>query len=237
MADNDMLHTAEILKAALPYVDVRTKTTMDLLVRLYELIGCYHSLRYNGLAACGYETEQKADFEGLLNKVRPVCNDRERSFIDRILGFFNAKRMYEMYNQYMEAMKTMQEFGGFSAGNPDGEAADNTMNSFSGFDFASMFGSGKADSGDNHDTDNDMPSSDDDSEFFTGQAENPDPSDHEAGSEEEDSDPPPRSNAGNDQMLDMLKNMVPPEQMSTFENLRMLFNTMSYDGNRKSDES
>jgi hypothetical protein len=38
-------------------------------------------------------------------------------------------------------------------------------------------------------------------------------------------------------MFDMLKAMVPPEQMSTFENLSMLLNTMSYDNTNKPDDS
>ena len=46
-----------------------------------------------------------------------------------------------------------------------------------------------------------------------------------------------KSSFGNNQMFDMLKAMIPPEQMSTFENFSMLFNTMSYDNNSKSDDS
>jgi hypothetical protein len=38
-------------------------------------------------------------------------------------------------------------------------------------------------------------------------------------------------------MFEMLKSMVPPEQLGTFENIRMLLNTMSYDNNSKSDDS
>jgi hypothetical protein len=45
-----------------------------------------------------------------------------------------------------------------------------------------------------------------------------------------------KGSEGNSGMLDMLKNMIPPDQMSTFENLRMLFNTMSYDDSSKSDQ-
>jgi hypothetical protein len=47
------------------------------------------------------------------------------------------------------------------------------------------------------------------------------------------------TNAGNnsqENMINALKTMIPPEQMSTFENLRMLFNAMSYDNN-KSDHN
>ena len=235
MADDDFLHTAEILKAALPYVDVRTKTTMDLLVKFYELISCFSSLRTNQLSACDYK-EQKFDMEGLLSKIRPLCNEKEKGFIDRILGIYNAKRMMDMYNTYMSAMQTMQEFGGFGSGASDGEAADNVMNNFAGFDFSSIFGSmnssGNSDSSEEKQT----------TESFSSFTEKEEPhGDHSETSKAGDTENSPdmnkdKSEDGNSGMFDMLKNMVSPDQMSTFENLRMLFNTMSYDNNSKSDD-
>lgn len=229
MADDDLLHTTEILKAVLPYVDVRTKTTMDLLVKFYELMACIRSMRTNSLITCGYEEQQKPDIETMLNKIRPICRDKERTIIDRILGFFNAKRMYEMYNSYMSVMKTMQEFGGSPFGS-DGEAADNMMNNFSGFDFSSIFGKGSDNSRDfAHDTDSE--NSSEYHEDYTDQEEHEYRNENSYGSE-----PDEQSKGNNTQMFDMLKNMVPPEQMSTFENLRMLFNTMSYDDNSKPDQ-
>ena len=231
MAEDDLLHTMEILKAALPYVDVRTKSTMDMLVKFYELMACLRSIRTNSLATCGYE-EQKADMETMLGKIRPLCRDKEGSLVDRILSIFQAKRMYEMYNSYMSVMKTMQEFDGSPFGS-EGEAADNIMNNFSGFDFSSIFGKG-ADSNkdDAGDRDSDIgPAYQEDNKEQNVREDKEDKSGDSFGSE-----PEGQETGKNNQMLDMLKNMVPPEQMSTFENLRMLFNTMSYDDNSKPDQ-
>ena len=225
MADTDILHTAEILKAALPYVDVRTRTTMDLLVKFYELILCFRRTQTNSLVTCGYE-EQKADIETMLNNIRPLCKDKERAMVDRFIGFYNAKRMFEMYNTYMSAMKTMQEFGGFPSGD-GGEASDGFMNNFSGLDFSSIFGNStdsNSDIGPDTDSSSEYPGDD-----FTHQDQE---SEEKPNSDDTKDD---QSRDGNSQMFDTLKNMIPPEQMSTFENLRMLFNTMSYDNNKKTD--
>ncbi len=226
MADTDILYTAEILKAALPYVDVRTKTTMDLLVKLYELQYCFRRLRTNSLVSCDYE-EQKVDMESMLKSIRPICKDPEKAMVDQFLNFFNAKRMYEMYNSYMSAMKTMQEFGGFSSG-ADGEASDNFMNNFSGFDFSSIFGNNSGSTSDSEKASDSAAASEyHDNEDFSNQRDR-------EGQRTDDTEGG-QNNGGNNQMYDMLKNMIPPEQMSTFDNLRMLFNTMSYDDSKKTD--
>ncbi len=227
MADTDILHTAEILKAALPYVDVRTKTTMDLLLKLYELIDCLRRLGKNSLNSCDYE-EQKADMESMLKSIRPLCKDPEKAMVDQLLNFYNAKRMYEMYNTYMSAMKTMQEFGGFSSGT-DGEASDSFMNNFSGFDFSSIFGNNSGSSSSSEEASDSEAAS----EYHGEDADYSDREDKEG--QHTDDTEGGQGNGGNNQMFDMLKNMIPPEQMSTFENLRMLFNTMSYDDNKKTD--
>ena len=196
MAESDFLHTAELLKAALPYVDTRTQSTMDLLLKLYEFMACYRNIRTGKMAACGFDNH-KVDMEAMITNIQPLCSEKERSFIDKILNIFNAKRMFEMYNTYMSAMKAMQEFGGFGSEASEGETADNVTNNFSGFDFSSIFG-------------NNTESKSDTSEAEPGVDNN---------------------------MFNMLKSMIPPEQMSNFENLRMLFQTMSYDGSSKPDQN
>ena len=63
MADNGLLHTAELLKTALPYVDVRSRLTLDLLLKLFELLVCLRNFRTNNIAACSYDNTEKADME------------------------------------------------------------------------------------------------------------------------------------------------------------------------------
>ncbi|MBH1942176.1 hypothetical protein I5677_14850 [Mobilitalea sibirica] len=292
MADNNFLHTTEILEAAIPYIDARTRPTMILMLKLYDLIACFRSFRSNSLAACGFEN-QKFDLEALLSGIRPKCNDNERAFIDRILGFFNARRMFEMYNSYMSAMKAMQEFEGFANGDVnEASDAENVMGNFSGFDFASIFGNGNGpsfsdlqsifgkasgsdagnpneDNSENFAAYNNMSSMDSD-DLDTTSDINPDmdtnqtvdqadnvsegsssntsdyasafqqtakEKDSSKGSSKETGSQSGSGSNSNKSMLEMLKAMIPPEQQSTFENLSMLFNSMSYDDNNKTDLS
>ena len=212
MANQNYLHTAEIMKAALPYFDSMTKVRLEFFTKALDLMGSLNNLSgRNSMVACGYETSS-IDMEGLLNGIRPLCDSKERDIIDRILNIFNMKRMFEMYNNLMNTMKTMQEFGGFpftDEGSKDD--TDTVTGNFSGSNFDSIFREG--DSEDNR------------SENTASQ----DNQNHAHNNE--------NSFTNDSPMFEMLKTMMPPEQQSTFENLRMLLNTMSYDNNSKSDDS
>ena len=139
MADQDILHTAEIMKAAIPFVDARSKAMGELFVKVFELMGAVKYIRNpSDMTALGLES-YKLDMEGLLNGIRPVCNHKEREFIDRILNFFSMKRMFEMYNNMMETMRTMQEFNeGFDDSDTDADT-DTVKGNFAGSNFESIF--------------------------------------------------------------------------------------------------
>jgi hypothetical protein len=207
MADQDFSHTAEIMKAALPYIDSRTRVLAEFFTKAFDLMGSLKLFTSFNLAACGFEGT-KTDMEGLLTGIRPLCTLKEREFVDRILNFFNMKRMFEMYNNMMSAMKTMQEFDGFPFGDSGtGDDTDNVTGNFSNLNFESIFGNSK-DSSDKE----------------------------EAETKQESSDSDSNKSMQNNKMFEMLKAMVPPEQMSTFENLSMLLNSMTYDNNSKPDD-
>ena len=270
MAEDGLLHTAELLKNALPYVDIKSRLTLELLVKLYELIICMRNYRTNDISACGFENED-VDMEALLNSIRPKCNEEELSFVDKMLNIFQAKRMFEMYNTYMEAMKTMQGFEGFNnndASSGFGENDDNGdglagfMNNFKDFDFSTIFGedfnvesfsenlkSMTSDSTDENDdyisTDygSDLPSIEKDSDESWNKSRVPN-SDKEnvtkvdnIPTNDSENNNYNTDNTHNSNMFENLKSMIPPEQLETFENLRMLFGSMSYDDNNKSDEN
>ena len=212
MANLNYLHTAEIMKAALPYFDSMTRVRMEFYTKALDLMGSLNTLSSrNSMVACGYENKN-IDIEGLLNGIRPLCDGRERDIIDRILNIFNMKRMFEMYNNLMNTMKTMQEFGGFSfTGEDSKDDTDTVTGNFTASNFESIF-----------------------REFSSKEAT----SDDFASADGQDHTHSNQNNTTNDNpMFDMLKTMIPPEQQSTFENIRMLLSTMSYDNNSKSDDS
>jgi hypothetical protein len=217
MANQDYLHIAEIMKVALPYFDSMTKIRMEFYTKVLDLMGSLNSLSgRNSMVACGYENTS-IDFEGLLNGIRPLCDGKERDIIDRILNIFNMKRMFEMYNNLMSTMKTMQEFGGFSFTDEDSkDDTDTVTGNFTGSIFDSIFRGSSSEHAESRQTESE------DAAYHDDQS-------HSQSSE--------NSFTNDNPMFDMLKTMMPPEQQSTFENLRMLLNTMSYDNNSKSDDS
>jgi hypothetical protein len=238
MADQDLSHTADIVKAAIPFVDGGFKGLAEIFVKLMDLMG---SLKTTGkgmqLFSVGAESS-KIDIEGLLKGIRPICNAKEQEIVDRILNIFNMKRMFEMYNNMMSAMKTMQEFGGFNFGDSNSENdAENVAGNFAGSNFESIFqsfsnGSGAEKSNSAFDTGESA------FDFSSGKA---DTQNQEESSDSNSANTSTSNPAGNgfknNAMFEMLKTMVPPEQMSTFENLSMLLNTMSYDNNSKQDDN
>lgn len=212
MANQNYLHTAEIMRAALPYFDSMTKIRMEFYTKVLDLMGSLNTLTgRNSMVACGYESTS-IDVEGLLNGIRPLCDHKERDIIDRILNIFSMKRMFEMYNNLMSTMKTMQEFGGFSfTGEDSKDDTDTVTGNFTGSNFDSIFQGGSSEDNTSEDA------ASQDNQSHTQSNEN-------------------RANNDN-AMFEMLKTMIPPEQQSTFENIRMLLSTMSYDNNSKSDDS
>ncbi|MGF7142729.1 hypothetical protein HNQ56_001147 [Anaerotaenia torta] len=263
MAHQNYLHIAEIMKASLPYFDSASRVRLEFFSKLLDLMGNLSAISRNSMVACGYESTH-VDVEGLLNGIRPVCNNRERDFVDRILNIFNMRRMFEMYNNIMNmmnAMNAMQEFEGFSfTDDMPKDDTDNVTSNFTNTNFESIFrafnqgGSDTQDAFSQHrqegddvqDTfsarrdENDLGSKDDFSQNEDGFGSQDDFSrqQQEASSRQQEA-PSGKNNSfmPNNAMFDMLKTMVPPEQANTFENIRMLLNTMSYDGNSKSDNS
>ena len=230
MADQDILHIAEVVKAALPYIDSKNKATAELFVKGFDLMGSLKSLKStNNMAACGFEFS-KIDLEGLLNGIRPVCNSKEREMVDRFLSFFSMKKLFEMYNNLMEMMKTMQEFGGFPFGDSDSaDDTDNVTGNFNSQNFESIFQTMKAFTSAGAGSEVNSEDSSNNSYYNGGETTASD-----INSTHDDAN---SNNKSNDKMFEMLKGMIPPEKISTFENLSMLLNTMSYDNISKPEES
>lgn len=240
MADQDIFHTAEIIKAAIPYVDPKTKGLAELFAKLLDLMGSLKTVKTSGnVAAYGFQGI-KIDVEGLLNGIRPICIGKELEFVDRILNIFNMKKVFEMYNNMMSTMKTMQEFGGFPFGDSGTDnVAENIAGNFSGLNFESIFqNAGNLFNSESQSKGSNTNSPEMNSNYF-GKS-NTQPQEETTAddlNQNNDSNSDSNQTTNNNKMFDMLKAMVPPEQMSTFENLSMLFNTMSYDNNSKSDDS
>ncbi|NLK28157.1 MAG: hypothetical protein GX306_07415 [Clostridiales bacterium] len=300
MAEIDYSHSINIMKAAAPYFDIRTRRLVDFITKLMDFLNSYRAIRLPLNIGAYDSNNHKLDIEGLLTGIRPHCNDREKSFVDQILGIFNAKRMYETYSTYMNMMKMMQEFN-----NPDSSSENQSENSNTNFDFSSMFGgsgfgnfsfediqnmakafsfhngeensASENEDSDIYDLEDSNPKDDEDFSNFIADEEiysnaasydmpelNDTPEEMTAYEEDDHTDLPdysdsviqvdfssksgskskvseksnaPSDGADNSNVIDMLKTMLPPEQISTFENLSMLFKAMSYDNNEKPNQN
>lgn len=243
MADQDLSHTADIIKAAIPFVDSNLKGLAELFAKLLDLLGSLKTtgiLGKNGISgitsqisASGFQLS-KIDIEGLLKGVRPVCDKKERDIVDQILNIFNMKRTFEMYNNMMSTMQAMQEAGGFNFG--DGSTNDDTENvtgNFSGANFESIFktfSNGFGSSNSNNASEN-SDSTMNESPFYQTEPVKSEETTTSDSPKNTSSNSDASESPMNNKMFDMLKAMIPPEQKGTFENLSMLLNNMSYDDN------
>lgn len=248
MADQDLIHTAEVMKAALPYIDTPNKVMLEFAMKLIELMGLFKTFRSSlTLASCGYQAGQ-IDMEGMLNNIRPVCNKQERDMIDKILNMFNMKRAFEMYSKMMDAMNIMQGMEGFSFGSEADSTTDTPAADYSSYNSDTDFSSYAADADyppyaadagyPSYSAETDYSSSNHSADFTDNRTAHTDEKLPDAAGYADKAENASSGSASmfNDKMLEMLMAMVPPEQKATFDNLSMLLNTMSYDNNSKADE-
>lgn len=239
MADDDKyLHTAQIMKAALPYVDVRSKTTMEFMYKFLDFMGSFQTITKPSVTACGFQNP-KINLEGLLSGIKPFCNDREKVVIDRILNILNMKKMYETYSNYMSAMKTMPGFEGFpfgASGADTGSSNEGNPFNFSGFDFSTLLnGLGNTSPFTAKDNQNPAPAPEnpfmDHQDSFTTN----DPETNKDNFNEQGNTTETKTTSSYDDIINTLKSMIPPDQKDTYENISMLFNDKSYDDNKESE--
>lgn len=266
MAQIDFAHTVDIMKAATPYFDPGTRRSMDLFTKFFDLLGCYRNFLLPLEMASNESYNKKMDLEGLLTGIRPKLGERERPIVDQILGFFNAKRMFETYSAYMEMMKNME---GFNSGDSDTDGNTNfdmfsVMNSFMSNNSSTgmnpdMFSALSSFMNNNSSTDvnsnidgnensdfNSYMDSDNSNDFssYMDSDSNYDSSsymdsdgNYKGDLDTENSSDNSSSGFNFSNFASLFGDMVSPEQASNFENLSMLLKNMSYDDNNDNNDS
>lgn len=92
---NSIKRIMDILKAALPFVDVQSMRTVQIMVKATELMDTINGRAFE-LSTLNLN-EGKGDMEGMLNNIREFCTDRERQIVDMILNVIRAKNLYDTY--------------------------------------------------------------------------------------------------------------------------------------------
>lgn len=95
---------ANMLKAAIPYLDSGAAKTVALLAKTLELKNTLEYFSEETPISAASSDGKKPNPEEMLKDIRKYCNDEERERIDNLLNFINMSRMYETYKNLTGAM-------------------------------------------------------------------------------------------------------------------------------------
>ncbi|NLJ90206.1 MAG: hypothetical protein GX323_04825 [Clostridiales bacterium] len=117
-----MHHTLEILRAAYPYLNRRSKDTLELFIKAGDFFECLYKRKNKSFVSAfsfqeedNSEDSDRIDVLGLLKSVREVCYEEEVKLIDSLINLFNIMEMYDTYKNLFSMMSTMDELGGLSS--------------------------------------------------------------------------------------------------------------------------
>lgn len=95
-------HTLNLMNAALPFVDTKTKISMEVAIRTGELMeSIQNTQNVNELSACDMQ-EENVDMESLLLGIQSACNSSEKEFVNILLNFMKAQNLYHTYQTCKE---------------------------------------------------------------------------------------------------------------------------------------
>jgi len=235
--DNGTSHTASLIKAATPYFDTDSQRSLHFLAAVYEIMDSIQLFKQKKTVSALSISIKNVDIEGMLKGVLPLCNTQERSFVDKIINIFNMRRMFETYQTISSMMSAFNT-------NPE----DNNTDSYMRQEYQEpkntpSYGNDVPYYNDYTNTEDDFDYQNSQSTAF--QSNSPDYveaaqmyAEHEKQNafkgaqinENEDKQSEIKqenqsSSTNNQQMMEMLGSMLTPEQKSTFEAMKMLFDS------------
>lgn len=120
MSKIDIHHTLNILKAAFPYLNHRSKDTLELFIKAGELFDCLNNRMNKGsLSIYSIPEDRNPDLDKtnmveMLKSIKKVCYDEEAKMIDSFLNLVNTLELYETYMNLFSMMSSSGDFGDFS---------------------------------------------------------------------------------------------------------------------------
>lgn len=88
---------AQMIKAAIPYMDQKPAKMMALMARILEIQNTMHFFEdQKAVTACGIGRSQHSTDE-ILKDIRKYCAPSDREAIDRVLSMLNMVNMYNTY--------------------------------------------------------------------------------------------------------------------------------------------
>lgn len=107
MTELDYLTAAphlQMIKAALPYIHIPEQRFFSLMVKVSELertIKLFDKKEDGEVGICSLESDEPATPIDMLNAMKPFGTEEEQDFIDLILNFMQASRLYQSYQDEM----------------------------------------------------------------------------------------------------------------------------------------
>lgn len=107
--------TAQILKAAMAYVNPSIGRMMAVMAKSIELRHMMQYLDQGGVSACGVNNRAIPP-EEVIRDLRKYCGAKEKEQLDRCLNMMNMAKMYDMYRNFsgsgdLSAMASMMASG------------------------------------------------------------------------------------------------------------------------------
>ena len=103
MIDNQTRHTLNLFQAALPHVNTRTRTSLELAIKAGELVDTFQSIQDpNSLSACDLDQEP-LDMEALLTDLSKVSTPKEQETLNLLLNFLKAQALFRSYQQFQKS--------------------------------------------------------------------------------------------------------------------------------------
>lgn len=111
--DESIDHTVVILSTAIPYLNGRSRKSMNMMLKAAEFANSFKDFgRNDELSACDLQPTA-IDTENMLLDMKKVCSDKEREFLDVIINFINAQKIYNTYKTIANTSSTSSD-GNFS---------------------------------------------------------------------------------------------------------------------------
>lgn len=227
-------HTASLIKAATPYFDPDTQKSLHFIAAVYEVMDTVQLFKQKKTVSALSFSMKNVDIEALLKGIRPVCNSQEKPLIDKFLNIFSMRRMFETY-QNLSSMMSMfnseasnsepfmrQESYDATSTPPNSEDLNyyNDSNIVDDFDYnnnpSTTYQEPRADYLEAAQLYNDF-----EKQQYKKQ---PEEKQHEEKvSEEKQANTSSPNN--NQQMMEMLGSILTPEQKTTFDAMKMIFDS------------
>lgn len=108
MTELDYLTAAphlQMIKAALPYINIQEQRIFSLLVKIGELertVQLFGKKEEGELGICSLEEDAPASPLDMLNAMKPYGTEADQDFIDLIINFLQGSQLYQSYMDSMD---------------------------------------------------------------------------------------------------------------------------------------